>query len=179
LVYEVIPELLDRHYNCKNLDDMLVNVIAHVRWFEQTRWNFPHTEAPPPFECDHFSIIFMPKSKETTTAPYFFQPVSTEEIAKHLLGPGGKGRNGENMVPMVQKAIDKGADYLMYRVTSWGDWAHIVEDCFSDTVQAQGATYFSSDPRLGSLSGVILFARYDHFCIINNSQSDAKNWISA
>ncbi len=83
------------------------------------------------------------------------------------------------MVPMVPQAILKGADYLMCRVTNWKDWPEIVEHCFQEFTHTGGVTYFADDLRLGALNGIVLFARYDDFCIINNLRARARNWLRA
>lgn len=110
--YGVIPELIDRNYNCENIEERIEDIKDHVRGFERMRHDFPQLKKPIPFECKEFRILFSAEIKKDIASSYFFQPISAEEISKHLFGPGGKSRNSRDMKPLVQQAIDKGADYL-------------------------------------------------------------------
>jgi hypothetical protein len=122
--------------------------------------------------------VFHPKSPEDMDLEYFL-PVLPKQLSRYLLGPGKPGRDGKPMTPMVQQAADKGADYLVCRVSKWVDWTTTVGEIFAVSSHISGVTYFSKDPRLDPLEGVVLFARYDDFCIVNNLRAKTQNWPAA
>lgn len=180
LPFSMTPELVDRNYDCANLDEKLHQIKIHVEAFQRKKLNrLPQEEDTPlPFKDEAFTITFHLKSRVRTSGQYL-SPVSSSELSQYLVGPGEKGRDGRPMVPMVQQAVLKGADYLMCRVTGREGWSNIVEKCFEYSTYTNGVTYFANDPRLGSLDGVILFSRYDNFCVVNNLRIKVRNWLVA
>ena len=83
------------------------------------------------------------------------------------------------MMPMVDQVIEKGADYLFCRAPHWESGKKIVEECFANVTYSNDRTYFTTDPALSNLRGIVLFARYDRFCIVNNLNVDDGNWLVA
>ena len=72
------------------------------------------------------------------------------------------------MVPMVRQAQEKGADFLMCRIPGWDDLEEVAEAVFQGTDQRSPRLYTSKDRRLGSLSGGVLFNRYNVFVTVEN-----------
>ena len=180
LPFGMMPQLLDRDYDCTGLDEKLSRIKDHVAAFQRHKreGRLAGECRPPAFQDEAFEVVFYPKSPEDGGGESD-SPVDLEELSKKLLGPGAKGRDGKPMTPMVQKAAKQGADYLVCRVPKWVDWTKIVEKVFEDTSYSNGVTYFSKDPRLDPLEGVVLFAKYDDFCIVNNLRARTRNWLAA
>ena len=180
LPYSITPELIDRNYDCTNLNTKLQKLIDHVTTFEEQKHkgSMAIENSPASFNAGEFIVYFHPKS-EVSSESQFLTPVLSSDLSNFMLGPGGIGRDGKPMVPMVQQAILKGADYLICRVTGWEGWPKIVEKCFERLMYSNGATYFIRDQRFGSLDGIILFSHYNDFCIVNNLKVKEGNWLVA
>ena len=179
--FGMTPELVDRGYDCNGLDGKLSRIRDHVAAFQRRKEEgLTGGAKPSTFEDEAFTVMFHEEGKLAYRGRHYFSPVGPEELAPYLLGPGGTGRNGEPMTPMVQKATKKGADYLVCRVPKWGaSLTESVKKVFEYTSYSNGVTYFSKDPRLDPLEGVILFATYDDFCIVNNLRARTRNWLAA
>jgi len=80
---------------------------------------------------------------------------------------------------MVREAEKKGADYLVCRLSEAGlpSLRNIVEVCFQQIQTSSPFVYYSYDPRLRAMSGVLLFTSHDKFLVVNNSNAKKKNWI--
>jgi len=180
LRFGMTPQLVDRNYACTRLDEKLSQIRDRVAEFQQHKreGRIAGECRPPAFQDEAFEVVFHPKNPEDIDLE-FVSPVFPQQLAPYLLGPGGTGCNGKPMIPMVRQAAKKGAHYLVCRVPRWFDWTKIVEEIFEDSSQNSGVTYFSKDPRLDSLEGVVLFARYDDFCIVNNLRAGTWNWLTA
>lgn len=178
LLFDITPELVDRNYDCSDIEEKLTCLQQHVNNFKREIANgiLTNEDVPLPFEAGGFIVYFHRKS-ESGAGGRFFTPVSTDDLSKWLLGPGEEGRDGNPMEPMVKQAISKGADYLVCRVPSWDKMGTIVEKCFDGLLYRNGITYFVEDERMGPLTGIILFSRYDNFCVINNPNSTTSNFI--
>lgn len=178
LPFGMTPELVDRNYDCTDLEIKLGRLKDHVETFQQHKREglLAGKCRPSAFQDEAFEVVFHPKSQRTSTR--FFSPVFPKELAPYLLGPGGTGRNGKPMTPMVQQAAEKGADYLVCRVPKWQDWTKAMEEIFAESSHNSGVTYFSKDPRLDKLEGVVLFRTYDDFCIVNNLAAGTRNWLA-
>jgi len=178
LPFSMLPQLDDRHYDCSNIDEKLQQIRNHVARFERQKHEglLLHEATPSPFKDNAFTICFALKSDDVAGC-HLYAPVF--HFSKYLLGPGEKGADGKAMVPMVQQALLKGADYLMCRVPRWKSWPDILGECFPRLTHTGGKTYFADDVRLGVLSGIVLFARYDDFCIVNNLRARVTNWLRA
>lgn len=164
--------LLDREYTCSDLDDLMTAIRGHVDLF--LKWKQEghlQGQATPPSYSDHrVEVIFHDRDRVSCKGQYF-QPLEVENLCAHLLESGHIGESGDEMIPMVKRAMDKGADYLMYRASAWEPLDHVVEKCFRNAERGPDGRWFSSDERLGSLSGVIIFERYDRFIIIESRQA--------
>jgi hypothetical protein len=179
LSFDITPELVDRDYDCSALDEKLSRLKDHVAAFQRRKEEGLTGEAKPStFEDEAFTVMFHPKTRNNVGA-HFFSPVFPKQLSPYLLGPGKSGRDGKPMTPMVQKAAEKGADYLVCRVPKWGDWTKVVGEIFEDFSYNKRVTYYSKDPRLDLLEGMVLFARYDDFCIVNNLRARTRNWLAA
>lgn len=181
LPFSFTPRLVNRDYDCADLEDQVHQIKFHVVCFEEWQRDgiVSAQETPAPFGGE-FTLVFHLKSDIAIgTDAEYFSPVSAPELSKYLLGPGGPARDGTLMVPMVQQAVQKGADYLVCRVTAWEVWPEVVKECFGTHRYVNGATFFVADERLGAFDGVILFSRYDSFCIVNNMNAEHRNWLVA
>jgi hypothetical protein len=187
LPYGISVMLRDRDYDCSDLDLRLAAVEDHVERFQQLKAEgvWAEEETPAPLGGP-FIIFFHDKSDEPpgrvsehvivdrVTGRAVFDPECTDNLTPYLVGPARIGRDGERMVPMVEQAIEKGADYLLCRVSSGDGWPEIVEQCFGHVTYTTNRTCFAADESLRGLRGVVLFSRYDDFCIVNNSSVEAE-----
>jgi hypothetical protein len=180
LAFVITPELVDRDYDCTNLEEKRRRILDHVAAFERRKQKglLRGQDRPIAFQDGVFILRFRPKPRIGPGCQYL-SPVWSADLAKYLLGPGDIGRDGEPMVPMALQAVLKGADYLLCRVEGWKAWQDLIEECFEYSTHRDGATYFADDVRLGSLDGVILFTSYKDFCVINNLRARARNWLRA
>ena len=103
-----------------------------------------------------------------------FEPDTLQDIESWLLGLDRRNARGEPMIPMVESARQKGADYLVVMVPGWELLETIVANCFrsyrclSQTAQKH---FFSNDPRLQDLRGVILLSEDGSFCVVQTTDS--------
>jgi len=161
-------ELRNRKYACSNPDLEVSKIREHVEKALRVG------EEPGPFATDDFRITFGPGTN-TSNIPCLVDPVLSEHLAPHLLGPS----ENENMIPMVDQAREKGADYLFCRTPGWEGWPTIVTNCFAPVLYSNGRTYFTDDSRMRGLCGIVLFSRYDNFCVVNNIKEGSGTWLVA
>jgi hypothetical protein len=161
-------ELLNRDYDCRDLDMAVTKIKKHAEK------SYSCAEIPGPFMTADFRIYFG-DGPNTPRINHLFNPVFSDDLAPHLLGPSSKS----SMIPMVDQARDKGANYLFCRTPGWEDWTTVAEECFSDILYSNGRTYFTKDLRLHNLHGIVLFSRYDDFCIVNNVNLGNGAWLVA
>jgi hypothetical protein len=167
LPFNISIELIDRNYNCSALDTQLSKLWCYVKAF-QSKPGRPINSRPASFNAGAFRVSFVAKSDPESAPIECFSPDSIEELKSYLLGPGGAGKDGTLMKPMTIQAREKGADYLFCRTPKWGNWRDIVGRCFANVTCKNAQTYFTSDRTVLDLRGIVLFSRYDDFCIINN-----------
>jgi hypothetical protein len=180
LPFTVAIELRDRNYDCSDLGLKLADLDRHLESFEtQTKVERVGRTRPPSFNAGAFCVSFVKPSVPNSTPQTYFSPVFGDQLKPYLLGPGAPGKNGLPMKPMVEEADEKGADYLFCRVPRWEDWAEIIGKCFADIEERDARTFFSRDTTMLSLSGIVLFSRYDDFCIINNLRMTDRSWLLA
>jgi hypothetical protein len=160
-------ELRNRNYNCSDPDVEAAKIKEHV---ERAIYL---GEEPWPFATDDYRITFGPGANTPNTS-CLFDPVFSEDLEPHLLGPSEK----ENMVSMVEQAREKGADYLFCRTPKWEGWPAIVSNCFASVSYSNGRTYFTGDSRIHGLRGIVLFSRYDDFCVVNNLNEGNSAWLA-
>ncbi|HEY3276218.1 MAG TPA: hypothetical protein VGJ94_06325 [Syntrophorhabdaceae bacterium] len=161
-------ELLNRNYDCRNLDAEILKIKEHVEKSGRSG------EPPGPFATDGFRISFG-LGPNTSNISHLFDPAFSDDLAPYLLGPPQK----RGMVPMVDQAREKGADYLFCRTPRWEEWPSIIEDCFEPVSFSNGHTYFIDDPRMHGLHGIVLFSGYNDFCVVNNINEGAGAWLVA
>ena len=161
-------ELCNRNYNCSDPDAEAARIREHVEKAIDSG------EEPGPFATDNYRITFG-LGANSSHIPCLIDPVFSEELEPHLLGPAPK----EDMIPMVEQAREKGADYLFCRTPRWEGWPTIVASCFAPVSYSNGRTYFTDDSRIQGLRGIVLFSRYDDFCIVNNVNEGTGTWLVA
>jgi len=176
--YTLTAQLLKRDYDCNNLDSLIKKIKDHIADFHKWKKEGFHLseDLPYPYGDEEIYINFFDK-RQISPGSEYYEPDSIEDICNFLFESKKSTKTGELMVPMVQKAQKKGADYLICRIHGCDLFNEIVNECFDEVKLSRGLTYVSGDSRLGSLRGVILFAIQDKFCIINNSNAVIKNWI--
>lgn len=108
-----------------------------------------------------------------------FEPASDKDLCSRVLGPGPPGRDGQPMVPAVQQAANKGADYLLCWVPPWRPLPDLVGRCFQGPKRGMKRAYTSPDERLKDLTGIVLFNRFDSFVIVNRESADPSLRIEA
>lgn len=179
--FVLAAQLVKRDYNCDNLPSLLENLKLHVDKFgRQLGRSFVENneDVLPFYEDSDIVVRFLDEKYERGF--HYLDPPIIENISSFLLISDRIGRDGEPMKPKVKEAEEKGADYLICRVPSHDSLNAIVECCFEKIVDSSGKlTYYIEDSRIENLCGIILFHRFDRFCIINNINADIKNWISA
>jgi hypothetical protein len=174
LPYQLSTEPGKEGYDCNGLDEHLVRLNEHVRFFrhheDRDLWLQGDT-VPPVFTSPGFSVWFREGEPEGGIAE-FFEPMTGDEIRSWLLEEGHPGRDGEPMVPKVRQARNQGADYLMCRVDPGGPWTDLVGNVFKFSCPSNSRAATVDDPALDGLHGIILFSRYDNFFIINSAAAD-------
>ncbi len=161
-------------------ESVLGVVRDHVKVFEHQRAQGEcfGEETPPSIGIGPIVLSFYVKPEEPLEGlGVGFDPDCAEDLKPYLLGPGGIGRDGKPMMPKVQEAIDKGADYLLCRVSRWDGWHEIVEGCFGRVDWISPWACFAPESCLRDLRGVVLFSRYDDFCVINNPATEDDPWL--
>jgi hypothetical protein len=176
--YSLTGELHDRRYDCSNLPELLTAIGEYLDMFHEWKQeNIVADHRPPPFTSGGVSVHFLKKP----SCGSFFEPTSRADLRSYLLESEHPGKDGKK-IPKVREAQEKGAHYLMVQVPSWEGLPTLAGGCFGNLKPASETTertYWSEDERLGSLSGLVLFSRYDNFIVINNSNSGELNWLVA
>ncbi len=149
-------------------------MIAELRQWIDSPKNPRSNGLPRPFRCDDFSVYFYsngPSALEVT----FFEPDSPLDIENWLLVTGLRGKNGKVMKPQAQQAVEKGADWLICSIHPWDPLDQILKAVFKPSA-GQGRTIQTSDPRVGSLSGIIAFQSTDaaNFCVVEKTSQTAE-----
>lgn len=180
LPLSIATELVDRNYDCSDLEVKLKELLRHVELFQaQINAGRATRPRPAPFDAGTFRVSFTGPNNPNSAPLEYFLPVFAEQLKPYLLGPGAPGKDGTPMKPMTTQAIEKGADYLFCRTPKWGDWAEIVGKCFTSVRYRNARTYFTLDATMLALGGIVLFSRYDDFCVINNLHAKDRPWLSA
>ena len=161
-------EMLNRDYKCHNLNTEALKIKEYADKASHL------TEVPLPYTTDDFRIYFE-LGPNTPRINNFFDPAFSGDLATHLFGPSPK----TSMIPMVDRARDKGANYLFCRTPRWENWPAVIETCFSGVSYSNGRTYFTDDVRMYGLYGIVLFSHYDDFCIVNNVFEGEGAWVLA
>jgi len=184
LPYDFAVELKKRDYKWSdsNIEKLLGELkwyIAHIRSRLEARGLDMDQSIStfPTFVNSEIKVLFSEKSR-IAPCMEFYDAVTIKDLRSFLLESGRMGKDGKEMVPMVKQAEKKGADYLICNVPGWDTFNEIVEGCFEELNFRNRLTFFTRDVRFGSLSGIVLFTKYDNFCIINNLQPRNQNWIS-
>lgn len=168
----ITGELLDRNYDCSDIEPRLIQIRQHVEAQRATTRGLQRSF----FSLGAFRVLL----SNGDLPMQFYTPLSLDEVRKKLLGPGGVGRDGVPMQPLVPQAIDKGADYLFLRMprVESAEWGEIVQTLFPNQTYKCGSDrlYVTSDRTLQGLRGIALFARYDDFCIVGTSAAEAEMW---
>lgn len=177
--YSLVPDLIKRDYDCSNLDDLLKSLENHINEFQLLKKEglYSNQDTPSPFVNSEIEVHFLKKSDIDSNCQ-FFAPTSIEDIHSFLFETGRIGKDGKPMIPKVIDAEEKGADYLICRVPDNDPWDEIVDGCFKQLSYRNDLTFFTKDENLRTLSGIVLFAKYNNFCIINNLNSGKKNWLA-
>lgn len=160
--YDTTVGVLQRDYDCSDLTALLDAVKRHVA-------NSPSSRVPAPYRDSRVEAIFHVR-QGTDGVMQHFDPATLEDVCSFLVESGRVGRDGKPMVPMVEQAKQKAADYLLCRIPVWSGWYDldkVATTCLAATRKI-GRTYTSADPRLAPLVGVVLFERYDTFVVVNN-----------
>jgi hypothetical protein len=169
-----------RQANWPDAASLLEAARQHVEAFEQqrARGEWFGEEVPPSIGAGPIILSFHLKAEVTLGGlAVGFAPDCVEDLKPYLLGPPGIGRNGEPMKPMVQEAIEKGADYLLCRVSPWDGWHEIIEGCFGRVDWTRPRACFAPKSCFRDLRGVVLFSRYDDCCVVNNPATEDGSWL--
>jgi len=161
-------KLLDRNYDCRSFDAEVPKIKEHV---EKALCS---NAVPRSFVADGFRLYFG-SGQNTSNIPHLFDPAFSDDLAPYLLGPTTR----KEMVPMVDQAREKGADYLFCWTPGWESWPTIIESCFAPVSYSNGRTHFTDDTRMQGLHGIVLFSRYNDFCVVNNINEGAGAWLVA
>lgn len=181
LPFSLSAELHDRDYDCSDLVARVAAVRRHVEAFqdEQKQGLCSGRARPLPIGGPFWVYFHAKRGSPQRGLPEHFDPDCPETLKPYLLGPAEPGRDGKPKVPMVNQAIAKGADYLLCRVSRWEGWQEIVEGCFGRVTWSGERTCFAPEGCLQGLRGVVLFSRYDDFCIVNDPSAKDGAWLVA
>jgi hypothetical protein len=169
LNYGVDVELYQRplRFDGRELAALERRVDRHLA--EQT-----HLDRPQPLHTEKLALKFFPEWPGTVSTGW--SPYYVRDIRDWLFCTDRLGRDGQPMIPQIQQARAKGADFLMCRVPSWDPLEELIERLYGDSdADLQRETdvgYLVQDPRLDGLRGLVLFNRYDRFRILNSAASD-------
>ncbi|NQV19503.1 MAG: hypothetical protein HQ534_13300 [Armatimonadetes bacterium] len=170
--FKLVGELNNRKYRCNNFKELENNLVRHIDSWKCGYLNaFPYDE-PPPYLDENLTIFFY---KEGLSGSGFFRPDGVNSICNFLFDTNRVGKNDNRMIPMVSQAELKGADYLCCNIPDWDDYSFdlLVKSFFEKYTKKTLIKYETTDNKMKKLKGIILFNRYDKFCIINQSGFDS------
>lgn len=174
LPFDIVPELLDRDYDCSDIDAQLLDLKKHVAKF-MVKPRKPR-ERPPPFFNRSFRVLFFEKGKAQDVSS-FFCPDFENQIRDYIVGP--KHQTSAVKVSKIEEALDKGADYLFVSVPSWDTLEQIAKACFGDARRISDHSYFSESRMFGGLYGVVLFSDACTYCVVNRLSARREMWLGA
>jgi hypothetical protein len=168
LPYSLSVEMIDPDYDCGDLDERMEEMAEHLVFMHdpdnKDLW-WQGDTVPPAFPTKAFIVWFHEKDKDFGLVEHF-EPASEADIKSWLRGK-------------TKEASEKGADYLTARVPSSGPWGDLVNECFDFATQDGPRSYSVRDAALSGLRGLILFSRYDRFCIVNDRGAGCRSRLSA
>lgn len=116
-------------------------------------------DVPPPLRRPGLDIelIFRSDQKLSRYKMHYVDPPWASDIERWLFDREAIGRDGTAMVPMVDAAVAKGADYLIAEGPSFSPPCEIALQCFDRAEEWSGRELLVKDPRLSNLCGILLF----------------------
>jgi len=158
--FSLVPQLKIREYDCQNLDAVLSKIEAQII----------HKPYTPMIDLPELEVMVEKETPQIHGVHFFSTPLP-RDVSSWLIEEGHIGKDGKPMTPMAKQAQNKGADYLMCRVPAWDSLHTIINRSLSPVTRIKDHIYESADPRLGTLSGIVFFHKYDRFSIVNRSNS--------
>lgn len=124
---------------------------------------------PGPFHQDgmDLELIFRSDQEHSPFQMSGMTPSWGEEMERWLFDRESFGRDGKPMKPMVDLAIEKGADYLICEGPVFYPPCDIAWQCFECVEEWSGRELLVRDQRLAGLRGLILFRGPERLLIAN------------
>ncbi len=162
-------ESATRNLSIQNIDDLIENIQTHLSNYYDWKSEYAPNDHGRPFNfvSDNMTIRFFPTSSRHGLLRYF-SPPSLDDLSAYLFERGKMGKNQKEMIPMVVQAIEKGADYLICKIPKWDTYTDIIGAFFNDYYWVSKKVVEVEDEKLSGLVGMILFDKFNDFCIVNN-----------
>lgn len=181
LKYPATPHLV-RHRNkppafdsAVDLPPILGAIDEHIARFERQKalGLVAGREVPPPLRRPGLDIelIFRSDQKLSRYKMHYVDPPWASDIERWLFDREAIGRDGMAMVPMVDAAVAKGADYLIAEGPSFSPPCEIALQCFDRVEEWSGRELLVKDPRIADLRGIILFKGSEWLLVGNADRS--------
>lgn len=164
--FGLVGKLHNRKYQCNNFKELQENLIKHIKNWECGYLKAFPNNLPPSYSDKNLTISFY---KEDVSGSCFFQPDMIGSIKEYIFGNNKINKNGKPMISMVTQVEQKGADYLCCRIPDWDSYDLMIESFFEKYKKITATEYETTDKKMKKLKGIILFCKYDKYCIINNS----------
>lgn len=167
----LVVTMRDRKYDCADLAQKIQAIGAHLAAFQASE--AAKTFAPHDLQLGQFSIHFLRRHGGSVSE--YFQPDYLRDIKSYLLGDGRPLGDPDRKTPMVEAAIEKGADILACRVPDFDGIDRVVEHCFPARRPRSKVHANADATALGGLSGILLFARYDCFRLVTQDRPELNS----
>lgn len=177
LKYPATPQLVRyQHghpiFDCdKHLPPVFAAIHEHIDEFDRRKEQglAGGRTVPGPFDRKgmDLTLIFRSDEEFSEYKMSYMTPSWASEFERWLFDRNALGRDGTPMQPMVDQAIEKGADYLICEGPSFCPPSEIAWQCFECVEEWSDRELLVRDPRLAGLRGLILFRGPERLLIAN------------
>lgn len=177
LKYPATPQLVRYQrghpiFDCgTHLPPVFAAIQEHIEQFDRRKEQglAAGRTVPGPFDRKgmDLTLIFRSDGEFSKFKMSYMTPSFAGEMERWLFDRNTLGRDGRPMKPMVDLAIEKGADYLICEGPSFCPPAEIARQCFECVEEWSGRELLVRDPRLAGLRGILFFNSVDRLLIAN------------